>query len=378
MAPLSVPIPTIEIYGETGSTSAGVLAAFSDLSISEVFSDVGALVLTVPKSVTGASLLDVDTDWQLSVQFPGADPMWFVSDDDESTYISDDPDTEPITVTCRSLHAVLDEAVVIPSGGVGTTPAEWAFTTATPGKIVKDLFDSAQTRSMCQNITVSGDATNDADGVAWPDTVTVTYKAGTTLLTVCNALRDALLLEYRFVGRDLELHQPGGGMDRDLDVTLRPGRDVLSAPITRSRKPQATAVLIEGESAANARRTQTLTGRRAREVYVSESDAAGADLNAIGDLYLAAHTAAEVQITHELTDADDSAPIPWVDYLVGDRIVTAAAGTSPVRRRVQQIALAMTDSGARVTLEMGSLLRTAEERMQRQIASLLPGERAVT
>lgn len=376
MAPLSVPIPTIEIYGETGSTSAGVLAAFSDLSISEVFSDVGALVLTVPKSVTGASLLDVDTDWQLSVQFPGADPMWFVSDDDQSTYISDDPDTEPITVTCRSLHAVLDEAVVIPSGGVGTTPAEWAFTTATPGKIVTDLLTSAQSRSLCQNITVSGDATNDADGVAWPDTVTVTYKAGTTLLTVCNALRDALLLEYRFVGRDLELHQPGGGMDRDLDVTIRPTKDVLSAPITRSRKAQATAVLIEGESAANARRTQTLTGRRAREVYVSESDAASGDLNTIGDLYLAAHTEADVQITHELTDADSTAPIPWVDYLVGDRIVTAAAGTSPVRRRVQQIALSLRDG--KVTLELGSLLRMAEERMQRQLASLLPGERAVT
>jgi len=378
VAPVTIPIPTVEVYDATGTTAAGVLAGLTDIAVSEVFSDVGALRLSLPKSVTGASLLDVDTDWQLSVQFPGASAMWFVSDDDESTYISDDPDTEPLTITCRSLHAVLDEAVVIPSGGVGTTPAEHAFSTATPGTIVTTLLTSAQSRSLCQGITVSGDATDDADGTPWPTTVTVTYKAGTTLLAVCNALRDAGLLEYRFIGRDLELHQPSGGMDRDLDVTLRPGRDVLSAPITRSRKPQATAVLIEGESAANARRTQTLTGRRAREVYVSESDAASGDLNTIGDLYLAAHTEADVQITHELTDADSTAPIPWVDYLVGDRIITAAAGTSPARRRVQQIALAMTDSGARVTLEMGSLLRTAEERMQRQIASLLPGERAVT
>ena len=375
---MTVPVPVVQVWDATGATSLGMLAGFTELALSGVFSDVGGIRLSTPKDVAGAEYLDVDGDWQLSVHIAGADdPLWFVSDDDEAAGISDAPESEIITVTGRDLGALLDEAKVAPSGGVGTTPAEWAFADATPGKVIEDLFVAAQARGMLQGVTLSGGAATDADGDAWPSTVTATYRAGTSLLEVAAALRDAGLLEWRWAGRVLEIYGPGGGLDRDLDVALRPRRDVASAQSTRSRRQVATAVLVGGAAGVNARRTQSLTGRRAREVYVSEQDAAIGVLNAIGDLYLAAHDAAETQITHELTDTDGS-PVPWADYRPGDRLLTVAAGTSVARRRVQQIAMSMTDAGAKVTLELGSILRTAEERMRRDIDRLLPGDRAVT
>ena len=94
----------------------------------------------------------------------------------------------------------------------------------------------------------------------------------------------------------------------------------------------ATAAVVEGADSVTIRRTQTLPGRRERETYVSETSAPTASLNDVGDIYLAAHATADVQITHDLTDGDDS-PLPWVHYRPGDRVLTLGAGTTPVRRR---------------------------------------------
>ena len=372
-----IPVPVIEVWDATGTTALGVLEGLTDLKVSEVFGDAGALQFTLPRNIGGADLLDTDDDRQLLLLLPGADPMWWVLDDDDSTWISDAAESEPVQVTCRSLHALLDEAVVIPIDGIGELPAAWAWWDQTPGKIVTDLVASAQSRGLLQGVTVAGSTTLDASGTAWPDVHTVNHKAGTKLLAVLNALRDAQLLEYRWSGRTLELHRPGGALDRALDVTLRPRRDVISAPLKRSRRAVATAAVVEGADSVTIRRTQTLPGRRERETYVSETSAPTASLNDVGDIYLAAHATADVQITHDLTDGDDS-PLPWVHYRPGDRVLTLGAGTTPVRRRIAQVSLAMSDSSTTVTLELGSILKTSEEQMQLKLARILPGNGAVT
>jgi len=376
-----IPYPILKVWDETGSTGLAVLGGYQSVTISEVLSGEGSLQLEVPRSSVGAEHLDVDEDRQLSVTIPyegGAVTSWWVLDDDASTWISDDPATETLRITGRGLSALLDEALVPPSGGVGTTPAEWAWTAETPGKIVTDLVTSAQARGLLQGVTVSGTATVDASGVAWPTTVTVTHKAGATLSSVVKALVEARLLETRWDGRELELHRWAGGLERHQPVMLRPGRDVTSAPVARSRKAVATAVLVLGAADATARRTQALTGRRAREAFVSESKAASGVLDSLGDLYLGAHGAADVQLTHEVTDAADGSR-PWVDYRPGDWILTRAAGLQVVERRVSQIALSVSGSGGvKATLELGSIMKTWEERMSAQIDRLLPGDGVVT
>ncbi len=50
------------------------------------------------------------------------------------------------------------------------------------------------------------------------------------------------------------------------------------------------------------------------------------------------------------------------------------ANVMVVRRRIYQVTVSMSDTGARVSIEMGSLLRTQEEDMDRRVRKLLPGE----
>jgi hypothetical protein len=194
---------------------------------------------------------------------------------------------------------------------------------------------------------------------------------------VLQGLADAGLIEWRMNARALEIHRVGGGLDRTLDVVLRPRRDVLAAPLTRSRRSISTAVVVEGASSSFARRTQTLTGRRAREEYLSQTSAPSGSLADVGDLYLAAHAGADVQMTHDLTDADGG-PLPWVDYRPGDRIQTIAAGAGVTSRRVAQVALSMTPGDTKVTLELGSLLKTAEEVFDAKLRRILPGSSSLT
>jgi hypothetical protein len=364
-----IPAPLIQVWDATGATPLGILTGYAQVTVSDVLNDLGSLTLTFPRDVDGAELLDTEDDRQLKVILPGAPAMWFVNDDDASTWVSDAPESEPIQYTCRSLAGLLDEAVVYP----GAT-----FTTQTPGAIIASLFAAAQTRGLLQGLTLTGDATNDASGVAWPTNApTVTYRVGTSLLAVLKGLADAGLLEWRMNARALEIHRIGGGLDRTLDVVLRPRRDVLAAPLTRSRRSIATAVVVEGASSSFARRTQTLTGRRAREEYVSQTSAPSGSLAAVGDLWLAAHAGADVQMTHDLTDTDGG-PLPWVDYRAGDRIQTIAAGTGVSSRRVAQIALSMSPSDTKVTLELGSLLKTAEEQFDAKLRRILPGASSLT
>lgn len=375
---MTIPLPIVEVFDGSGTSSLGYVMGYSGLTMSDVFCDVGALQLDAPRS--SAVLLDTDDDRMLKITVPytsGAVTSWWVVDDDTSTWISDDVDTEPIKISCRSMHALLDETIVYPSGGSGTTPAEWTWTTSTPGKIVTDLVAASQARSLLPGVTVSGSATVDADGTAWPTTITVTHKAGTTLLTVMKTMVDAGILEYAWSGKILQLYVAGGLGVSPGTVMLRPGIDVTSAPLARTRKPQATSVLVVGDADANTTRSQTLTGRRKRESYVSELKAGAGTIAQLGDLYLAAHATADIQITHEVTDST-STPAPWADYRPGDLVRTKAAGTQVLERRVQQIAVTAGASGVKATLELGSILKTREDQMTQAVKRLLPGEGVVT
>jgi hypothetical protein len=368
-----IPAAVLTVYDATGATALGQLGGYESIIASEVLSDSGSLQLAVPRNVAGVSLIDTDDDWQLKLSMAGVPPMWFVSDDDDSTWISDDPVSETVTFKSRSLHAVLDEAPIGPDGGIGAAPASWTWETGpTPGKVVADVFAAAQAHGWLQNLTLDGNALTDAAGDAWPDTLPdgYTHPASTTVFGVLSALRDALLLEYRIVDRTVQIYRYGGALDRSPDVTLRPGRDVEAAPIQRSRRAVATAAIVEGAGGETALRTQSLPGRRARAVYVTESDLdIGGAAEAAADLYLAAHAEADVQYTHDLVDGDDT-PRPWIDYRPGDRVRTMAVGLTPARRRVQQIALSMSGDGVKVSLELGSILRSSEEIMAKKLGKL--------
>lgn len=359
-----IPSPVFQVWNEDGSSGLSVLEAVSEWTISDVLNDVGALRLVLPRDVVGASDLLVDADRQVKVILQGAPAMWFVLDEDAWAGVSDAPESEPRTVACRSLAAVLDEVHLT---------AEAAYTAVKPGEIVEDSFTDGQGRGFLQGLTLAGNAMQDAAAAAWPTNVTVTYRAGTSVLAILKALSDAGLLEWRMNARTLEIYKPAGGLDRSLSsLTLRPGTDIAAAPVQRSRKAVATHALVLEEDGTTTSRSQSLTGRRKREALVQQSTGSGTTPATIGDLYLAAHASSDVQLTHELQDGD-ATPTPWVDYRPGDRLPTPAAGDGVALSRVMQVAMGRQGNRTSVTLELGSLLESAEERFARQLAQLQPG-----
>jgi hypothetical protein len=364
--------PVFQVWNEDGSTGLSVLEATAGWAISDVRCDVGSLTLTVVqevdgRQVAGVSDLLVDADRQIRVLQQGAPDMWFVLDDDGWAGVSDAPASEPRSLACRSLAVVADEVHL-------TTDA--AYSSASPGAIVADTFIAGQGRGFLQGITLTGGASADADGDAWPDAVTVTYKTGTSLLAILKGLSDAGLLEWRMNARALEIYKPGGGLDRELDRLLRPGADVTGAPIQRSRKAVTTDALVVDSDGAATTRSQSLTGRRRREVVVQQP--ADSDAATVGDLYLSTHASSQVQLSHDVTDGPDS-PLPWVDYRPGDRILTVAAGGGAQSWRIQQVAMAAQQGGQiTVGLELGAILKSPDEQFADALAHLQPGAVVLT
>lgn len=371
-----IPWPRIQVF-DAASNPMTVLRGYTGVTVSQVFCDVGSLQLTFPKDMAGAGPLLTDEDRQLKVVYPGAPDMWFLLDEDSFTYVDDAPEQAAWQVTCRSLAGVFDEAFVLPSGGVGTTPATYPFVAPTPGSIMLALRTQSQAQGWLDGVSIDGGNTNDADGTAWAVMPNITYNLGTTLLAVLKGLSDAQLVEWQMNGRILELYVPSGGLDRELTLTVRPGKDVASAPVQRSRRSIATDVVVEGAAGASFKRTQSLPGRRKRGVYVSQTSAPSGSLNQIARYYLEAHASPDVQATHELADGD-GAPVPFVDYRPGDRIRTTALGGGVQSRRIVQVAVAHDGDGARVTLEVGSILQAAEDKFARKLARLNLGGDSLT
>ncbi len=368
-----IPAPFITIHNEDGSTGLGALRDKVSLVISDVFCDMGAMTLSAPRNIDGMQHLLVDADRQVRVRLPGCPDQWFLADAEALTFISDDANSELVSLELRSLAGVLDEAKVTPSFGIGEIPNEWPFEDVTPGEIVEVLFTEAQSFGVLENITLAGSSTVDADGDSWPETYTNTYKGGTSLLEVLKSLADLKLIEWRMNARELEIYKPAGGLDRTLTTPFRPREDITSAPYKRDKKSIATDVLVETVNGFTVLQSQALTGRRRRMAFVSQSSApedAGAP---IGDLFLAARSQPDVQMTHEITDGPTT-PVPWVDYRCGDRVPTLAAGSGVTVQRIAQIALTYSGSGSSVTLEAGSVLASAEEIFDRKLRKLLPGD----
>lgn len=357
--------PVFQVWNHNGSTGLSVIEAVADWAVSDVFCDVGSLTLTVPLGVAGVADLLADDDRQVRVIMDGAPDQWFVTGDDGWQGVSDAPESEPRQCALVGLAQVFDEWFLA---------APRSFSNATPGSIIKTIFDLGKAAGFFEGLTLSGGATQDAGGDSWATTLAIDYGTDKSLLAVLRQLSEARIVEWRMAGRVLEIYRPGGGLDRSLPGLLQPGADVRSAPVTRSRKAIATHVQVAGDSGATIR-TQALTGRRKRMALLVQRDAAAVSPATLGDLYLAAHAASDVQLSHELSDSGDW--LPWVTYRPGDRIPTVAAGGGVTSWRVQQIAVRGSTSGQQVSVELGSLLKTAEERFEDRLSALEPGTRTL-
>lgn len=347
----------------------------------EELNDTGALAFTYPRNGMNADQLAAATDGQVAVVVDGVElPVRLLLEDDAD---DDADESAPLAVSGRGTLALLERALVYPSGGAGTVPATQTYTAATPGTILADLVTKAQTRGGLAGVTRSFTTTHDSAGVAWASTITVAYDAGVTLLQVAQGLAGQGVVDVRMVGTELRAYNPDSatGLGRDKpDALLQLGRHMRALPRQRSRREIASHVLVVGDGGANAERANATTaatyGRR--EAPYSQGNTTDAGTMAVlGDAELTARAQPAHGRTADYDLAADGAPVPWTDYQVGDYIradkVRQADGTlEPLR--VRSVAVAFDADGmVAPSVELSDLFLEATVRLQRRMDGIVNG-----
>lgn len=368
-----------------------LLPDYTDASCQEELNGEGAYGVTIPAGGLNLATARAQLDGQVAYVDGTGELFRGLLEDDAD----DDADpAAPLVLSGRGLLAVLERAVVYPSGGAGTTPAEHAFTTATPGTILGTLLQRAQTRGGLPGLSWTFTNTVDSNGVAWPSTISVAYDAGVTYLDVVLGLSSQGIVDVRMVGRaaggyELLAFAPDTELGRDRpDVLLHLGESGTGLPRQRSRRDLASEVLVLGDGGVNAERTNLTTratwGRR--EASYSQGNASDAGTMAVlGDAQLTALG----QPLHGRTLTYDLAPTvlpdgttrtlprPFTDYRVGDRLRVAgvylqAGVLEPLR--VRTIACSFTSEGStEPSLELGDVFLEASVKLARRIAGITNG-----
>ncbi len=134
---------------------------------------------------------------------------------------------ETIVLSGSGMPAVLGEAVVYPGDPVNPSldDPEVRALSGTPGTIMRTLVLEAQSRGALADITMGFLTGSDSYGVAWPDTIDIEVKEGSTYHQTFRRLQELGHVDFWFEGRELNA-APVRGIDRTATVRIQPGRDV--------------------------------------------------------------------------------------------------------------------------------------------------------
>lgn len=344
-------------YAPNGS-SLGPLPAPSSLSASYVLNDTGALSFSYDPNAPLSSLLGqpLEIVTQISVD---AGMTWTEPRNGRYLLLTDGRDPvkdDAYSLECPSYIFRLTKALV-PFTGLDSN-GNRVFTTATPGKILNDLFTEAQARGAMAGITWTFTATNDSAGTAWPVATqqTIGYTPGTDFYQVLTGLADAGLVDFSTNGREIQVYVLEStavgalGIDRTVAanaVTLRDGRDLVEAPFRRTWQGLADTAYVQGDGTSTLIRTNAGAikpwGRQ--ETYVTAGGVTDTGtLTTVGDGALSQTDDVRVERTYGLVFTASSYQ-PFGDYGVGEWVFGTTDGDLPVRQRVRSITLTRDGDG---------------------------------
>ncbi|MFE9742967.1 hypothetical protein [Streptomyces sp. NPDC006477] len=355
-------------------TQIAELPDFIDIAVQDKLNDENSWTMKYDRGGRNFSSLIQDADVSVKVFVDGT-AVWegVVEEDnwDESIEYG------PVTIAGRSWAGQFEYAKVYPKGGVNSKPAEWAFVNATPGKIMVDLLNAAQARGALPGISLGFTATTDSSGNAWTGHLTIAYKAGVSLLEVLRNLGDSGLVDWRMNGKQLAMYNPRTTLGGQTGVILRRGRDIKTAPRSRSRRKLGTVYLVQGDEDATVERVDSsaVAARGRKEAFISQGGIKDpGTLSVVGDMNLLTFSNNRVSKTHSLVFTDDPGlPRPWVDYKPGQYIDTDLSGV-PENYRVVAMAVSMGSDGfldGEVTLN--DLFQEREILLDSKVTSLTGG-----
>lgn len=259
---------------------------------------------------------------------------------------------EVVQFTGVSLINRLKKALVYSGDGSVSIGLDQVFTTATPGGILKALFDQNFARgssTVMRSITyASFNAVTDSNGNAWAFTIPgpLTYTVGVNYLDVIRHLVNSGTIEVRMVGRDLRVYNPGTmGIDRTVlstPVIFRRGREIAESPRRETREGIGAVVLISGDNALLRQEVDTSVeaafGRD--EIFVSQGGISDSTtLGILGQQEIDRSSEIRREITHKIIP-EASPWKPYDDYKVSD-YVYSDRGAGPERLRLRQMVISM-------------------------------------
>lgn len=324
------------------------LPDFSNAQVQDKLNDENAWTLKYDRGGRNFDQLIQDADMSVKFFVDGSQIFEGVLEEDNWDEISDDT---PVALAGRSWAGQFEFAKVYPKGGVNAKPAEWPFTNATPGKIFIDLLNAAHARGTVPNLTVNFTATTDSNGQPWAasSNLSITYKAGASLLDILKNFGTAGIADWRMNGKVLNMYNPRTFLGDQSGVIFRRGRDIKAAPRSRSRRKLGTVYLVGGDENVTVERVDSsaVAARGRKEQFVSQGGVQDTGtLAVVGDLNLTVFSANRMSKTHSLIFKKDFAdqPRPWIDYVPGDYVGTDLVGT-PENYRLIAMTVSMDANG---------------------------------
>jgi hypothetical protein len=361
-------IITATLFEADGTTPVHPLAAASDLRWLDELTDTGSFSLRIP--VEYVPNIAIGQIVKFAFGASSSDYVW--AGVVESIRVNqvgagEDGVAREYEIGGRGVRALLEDAIVYNSGASATR----TFTSVTAGEIMKTLVDEAQARGALTPLTYDFDNTDDSDGNAFTETLSIDEPVGGTLLGV--AAKHQELAVDAWVGPDLTLHYVNErGTDKSQGgtaVVLRVGQNVGE---------------LTQETAGPVRNTVLVGSGADGTTFVEEEDTISQGIYGRRETFLALTSTADTGVvtlaaTHVLNNAanpsdgttvqvSDTGALPYVDFEVGDTIALVRVDGSRTAYRVRGITVQV---GADGSVAFIPELGTARPDLTRRLASVL-------
>ena len=356
-------------FDVTGTTAVARLGTASGVRWVDDIDDDGSFAFSIPVenlgtlavgSVVRFSLGDASDDWV----FAGTVEEVKI----EKTGAQTGGAARIAEVSGRGLRARLADAVVYPVASETTR----SYTSRTPGYILDQLIDEAQTRTALAGFTMGFTPTLDSNGAAYSDTLTIDVRVGSTLEEVVRTLEELAVDVWVSPTKVVEIANVRG-TDRTTGadpMVLRAGLSVSELSAV-SAGPITNVVLVASGAEGATFTTETNAGSVGtfgrRETFLSlanTTDATVIDLSTEGILDRTAVAAESRTIKLEA-----NGPVPYVDFDIGDTVFLADTDGTRSAFRVRALTVAVDDAGAiSFVPELGTTRADLDRRLRRALA----------
>lgn len=251
------------------------------------------------------------------------------------------------------------------------------FTNVTVGALINTFITEAHSRGNVPFLVTDFNATNDSNGQAWTNQITIKVSAGQDLWSLLQIMVAQGQCDFRMNGRTLQLYKADTFLNRDQTLNptamvLHTFRDVAAAPDDKSYEDIAHTILVQGDDAKFVTVEQGVNPSPwgEWENFMTQSGVTDTGvLNSLAVRALEMANAPRTQMTRELVFRSQS-PLPIIDYRSGDHVIAQDETAVMEDLRVRQITLTMNGEQLTGNVVLGDKFTERDIRIQRQIAAL--------